>query len=525
MIKTGENRRDAEREERAEKYKEELECILNSLFSSAFSVSSAPLRFSPISLKGLQGGRASMGTGGAGIHAGMMAEHGVPGLAVAVARDGVEEYAEGFGTREIGTDAPVSPDTIFGVASVTKSFTALAIMQLHEAGKLSVDDPVTRYLPEFRTPDADATRAITLHHFLTHTSGLPPLPSRFFAFARSMAGDPAAGSKPAWSADHAPIDTFEELMAYLAEGGYALLGPPGAQFSYCNEGFALLGAIIEQVSGERYEPYVQQHILDPAGMTRSTYDVATLRTFDDVITFHAARQTDGKREVYAAPNWLYSSVWSPAGSLNTTVRDLLRYLEIYRTGGITGDARLLSAEGITRMTTPYAPRSSPGSSYGYGLGVIPDYHGQKLIKHGGGRKGISAEIIVAPALGFTGAAIANLAGIPVATVTLAALNCTLDLPVSATIEEYEDVPCPADLLPRYTGIYRGGEGQQIRVSAEDGTLVYAFEGKRIAARPVGEHAFALMTETGEVYTRFVTPDGATASAMAMGSRIIPRTQN
>ena len=135
---------------------------------------------------------------------GMMAEHGVPGLAVAVARDGAEVYAEGFGTREIGTDAPVTPDTIFGVASVTKSFTALAIMQLHEAGKLSVDDPVTRYLPAFRTPDAEATRAITLHHFLTHTSGLPPLPSRFFAFARSMEGDPAAGSKPAWSADHAP---------------------------------------------------------------------------------------------------------------------------------------------------------------------------------------------------------------------------------------------------------------------------------------------------------------------------------
>jgi CubicO group peptidase (beta-lactamase class C family) len=453
---------------------------------------------------------------------GMMAAHDVPGLAVAVARDGAEVYAEGFGRRETGADACVTPDTIFGVASVTKSFTALAIMQLHEAGKLSVDDPVTRYLPEFRTPDAAATRAITLHHFLTHTSGLPPLPSRFFAFARSMEGDPAAGSKPAWSADHAPIDTYEHLMDYLAEGGYTLLGPPGAQFSYCNEGFALLGAIIERVSGQGYEPYVQRHILDPAGMTRSTYDVATLRAFPDIVTFHAARQTDGKREVYAAPNWLYSSVWSPAGGLNSTVRDLLRYLEIYRTGGMTGEARLLSAAGIARMTTPYAPRSSPGSSYGYGLGVIPDYHGLKLVKHGGGRKGIAAEVIAAPAIGFTGAAIANLAGVPVATVTLAALNRTRGLPVGATIEEYEDSACPIDRLPHYTGTYRGGEGQRITVSAEDGALIYAFEGKRIVARPVGEHAFVLATETGEVYTRFVTADGAPAAALAMGSRIITR---
>jgi len=453
---------------------------------------------------------------------GMMANHRVPGFAVAVAQEGTEVYAEGFGERELGMGAPVTPDTVFGVASVTKSFTALAIMQLAEAGKLSVDDPVTRYLPEFHTPDREATRAMTLHHFLSHTAGLPPLPSRFFAFARSMTDDPAAGSKPAWAADHAPIETYEDLMAYLAEGGYTLLGPPGAQFSYCNEGFALLGAIIERVSEQPYEAYVQRHILDPAGMTHSTFDVATLRTFPDVVTFHAAREKDGEREVYAAPNWLYSSVWSPAGGLNATVRDLLRYLEIYRTGGTVGDERLLSAAGVARMTTPHAPRSSPASSYGYGLGVTPDYHGRKLIKHGGGRKGISAEVIAVPETGFTGAAIANLAGVPVATVTLAALNGTLGLPVEAKIEEYADATCPPERLPMYAGTYRAGEGQNIAVTAEAGALVYAFEGKRLAARPVGKDAFVLTTETGEMYIRFLTDDDVPASAMAIGSRIIPR---
>lgn len=189
---------------------------------------------------------------------GVREQNAVPGLAVAVGREGVEVYAAGFGEREIGAGAPVTPDTVFGVASVTKSFTALAVMQLHEAGKLSVDDPVTRYLPEFRTPDAEATRAITLHHFLTHTAGFPPLPSRFFAFARSAEGDAAAGGKPSWAADHAPIDTYEDLMDYLAEGGYMMLGAPGKRFSYCNEGFALLGAIIARVSGQPYEEYVKR---------------------------------------------------------------------------------------------------------------------------------------------------------------------------------------------------------------------------------------------------------------------------
>jgi CubicO group peptidase (beta-lactamase class C family) len=449
-------------------------------------------------------------------------KHRAPGMAVAVARDGAEVYAEGFGEREIGGGAAVTPDTVFGVASVTKSFTALAIMQLAEAGKLAVDDPVRRYLPEFGTPDPAATRAITIHHFLSHTAGFPPLPSRFFAFARSAEGDPAAGGKPSWAADHPPIDTYEDLIAYLAAGGYEMLGPPGAQFSYCNEGFALLGAIVERVSGEGYEAYVQRHILDPAGMTRSSYAVAKLGDYPDVVTFHAARGTGAEREIYAAPNWLYSSVWSPAGSLNTTVRDLLRYLEIYRTGGMAGRERLLSAEGIARMTTPHAPWSEPQSSYGYGLGVIPDYHGVKVIRHGGGRKGISANVTVVPERGFTAAVIANLAGVPVADVTLAALNAELGLPLNAPLGAYADDPCPPDRLARYTGTYRSGEGANITVTAEDGALVVAFEGHQITARPVGEDAFVLKTETGEQYTRFLVSDGAAARAMTMGSRIVPR---
>lgn len=449
-------------------------------------------------------------------------KHQAPGLAAAVAQDGGEVYAEGFGERELGGGAPVTPDTVFGVASVTKSFTALAIMQLAEAGKLAVEDPVTRYLPEFRTPDLDATRAITIHHFLSHSAGFPPLPSRFFAFARSAEGDPAAGGKPAWAADHAPIDTFEDLMDYLAAGGYEMLGPPGAQFSYCNEGFALLGAIVERVSGEGYEAYVQRHILAPAGMTHSGYAVAQLREFPEVVTFHASRDKDGTKEIYAAPNWLYSSVWSPAGSLNTTVRDLLRYLEIYRTGGMVGGDRLLSDEGIARMTTPHAPRSSPEASYGYGLAVIPNYHGVKVIRHGGGRKGISADVTVVPERGFTAAAIANLAGVPVGQVTLAALNAELGLPLDTAVGEYADAPCPPERFARYTGNYRSGEGANITVTAEDGALVVAFEGKRITARPVGEDAFALLTETGEQYTRFLVRDGGTAQAMTMGSRIVPR---
>ncbi len=453
---------------------------------------------------------------------GLVARHDIPGLALVAARDGAEVYAEGFGVREVGGADPTTPDTIFGVASVSKGFTALAIMQLVEAGKLAVDDPVARYLPAFRTPDPDAARATTIHHFLTHTAGLPPLPSRFFALARATAGDPFAAPKPAWAADHAPLDSADDLLAYLAGLDFAPLGPPGAHFSYSNEGFALLGVIAERVSGRPYADYVRAHILDPLGMARSTFDAAALADLPDVATLHAACEADGRREVAAAPQRTYTPLWYPAGGLNTSARDLLRYLEIYRAGGVSGGVRLLSAAGIARMTTPHTAGGSPRACYGYGLGVIPDYHGVAIIQHGGGSKGIAAQVMVARGAGYTGAALANLAEVLTDRAALAPLNRILGRPADSKLVEYQDAAYPPEQRCRYVGTYQGGEGQHLTVTLEDGRLVWTIGGKTPPARPVGDHAFVLTTPSGEVYARFLLHADRPAWAVAMGSRIVPR---
>lgn len=453
---------------------------------------------------------------------GLLARQGVPGLAVAAAREGAEVYAEGFGVREVGGAEPITPDTIFGVASVTKGFTALAIMQLAEAGKLAVEDPVIRYLPAYRTPDPAAARATTLHHFLTHTAGLPPLPSRFFALARAAAGDLFAAKKPDWVADHAPLDSADDLLRYIADLDFALLGPPGAQFSYCNEGFALLGAIVERVGDRPYADYVQTHILDPLGMTRSTFDGAALADLPDVATLHVARDEGGQKRVVAAPQRTYIPLWYPAGGLNTTVRDLLRYLEIYRTGGTFGGARLLSAAGIARMTAPHTPGGSPRADYGYGLGVVRDYHGATVIQHGGGSKGIAAQVIAAPEAGYAGAAIANLAEVPADRAALAPLNGLLGLPAGAKLAEYGTSPYPPEQLRRYAGTYRGGEGQRLVATLDGDDLAWSVSGERRPARPVGDHGFVLTTSAGEMYARFLVRGDAPAWAVALGSRIVPR---
>ena len=451
-----------------------------------------------------------------------MARHEIPAVALAVAREGAEVFAEGFGTREVGTEDAITPDTIFGVASVTKGFTALAIMQLADAGKLAVDDPVVRYLPAYRTPDAAGTRATTLHHFLTHTAGLPPLPSRFFALARATAGDPFATPPPAWFADHPPLDNADDLLAFIAESEFAPLGAPGERFSYCNEGFALLGAIVERASDRTYADYLRVQILDPLGMARSTFDRGMLTGRVDVATLHAARETDGRRVILPAPQPSYVPLWYPAGGLNTTARELLRYLEIYRTGGVSDGARLLSGAGIARMLTPHTAGGGPGAGYGYGLGIRRDYHGVKIVQHGGGSKGIAAHVLVAPGRRYTAAALTNLADVPADRLALAPLNRLLDLPIATPFVEYGAADYPPEQLRRYAGTYRGGEGQQLVTDVADERLLVRLAGREIVARPVGDGAVVLDLPSGEMYARFLVEGDDDAWAVALGSRIIPR---
>lgn len=459
-----------------------------------------------------------------------MAVTDAPGLAAAFARDGSEVYARGYGERDVDRNLPVTPDTVFGVASVTKSFTAVAIMQLQEAGKLSVHDPVTRYLPELRTPDPEHTRAVTIHHFLTHSSGLPPLPSRWFAFVRDLTPADLAWLAPHLAEyiphpfpAHTPIDSSEALMDFIAACPFRLLGPPGARFSYGNEGFALLGAIVERVSGRPYPDYVQAHILAPTGMTRSTFDVDTALALGDTARPYAAVTEDGGRRIAPVEPWMRSRVWDPAGGLFSTTRDLLHYLEVYRTGGTVHGERLLSEASVQQMTAPHIVQHRPGASYGYGLGVHTDFHGATLIEHGGGRRSIAADVAAIPQRGITAAVLCNMAETPVEAVITGGLNALLGLPVATPRLTHGDHTCPPAQLAAYAGTYRSGEGGLLTVTTDTTSLLIAFErdGQPLPARPVAEHAFLVTPPKGEDrYLRFV-PDGD-AYALAFGSRLIHR---
>ncbi len=401
----------------------------------------------------------------------------VPGAIIALAKDGEQIYEHAFGYSDVELQQEITLDTVFGIGSITKSFSCIAILQLEEAGKLSVTDPVVTHLPQFRFGDEEASGQIAIHHFMSNSSGIPPLSSLFGAMRRSIEGDPDYSHfLPPFDTksiqELAYIDTYDDLLAYLSASGLSLLGGAGSQFSYSNDAFGLLGAIIEKVSGMPYEVYVKKHILEPAGMTNTGFSISDLPEDTAISTLYTKRLTDGKPELFASPYWLDAPAQRAAGFLKSTARDMLRFAEIFRTGGCAGDVRILSEVSVTQMMTPHIGIDS-FIHYGYGLFITPSphYHGGSLVEHSGGIKGVSAQMHFLPEAGITGIVLINADGaFAVRGLLAAALNALHERPVDTPEFSYPSYVPGTPAMTEYSGDYSSSEGSCVSVSLSGETL-------------------------------------------------------
>lgn len=454
-------------------------------------------------------------------------EFQVPGAIVAVAKEGELLYEKTFGYRDREEKAPIDLDTVFGIGSITKSFTCLAIMQLQEEGKLSIHDPVVTYLPEFRTRDEAHTKAVTIHHFMTHSPGLPPLPALIPAMLPSLKADPTAEEllKQFEKDCKEPIDTYEQLMAYIAEHPYELLGPPGTEFSYCNEAYGLLGAVIERVSGKKYEAYVQEHILQPLGMDRSVFYVEELGEDDNSTMLYTPRVKDGVREALRAPGWWDSPSMLAAGFLKSTARDMLRYADVYRTGGASGDVRVISEESASQMTAPHI-KTDLVRSYGYGLGVQSFHEKYTLIQHTGGLKGITSVMFIIPEAGLTGVVLTNVDDAPISNLVLGLLNSLFDRPLETPLVTFAPYEAPLAQLQESNGTYKSGEGDEVKIRFDeaDKQLMLAAGGEELPLRPIGEDSFLLNRNNIDMQVRFVRNSEGQVKRFVMGGRQMPKVE-
>jgi CubicO group peptidase (beta-lactamase class C family) len=299
-----------------------------------------------------------------------LTETRLPGLSAAIVKGDEVIWSRGFGFRNLETGQAATPNTIYSIGSVTKSFTCLAIMQLAEAGKLKIDDAVDKYFPFDIRPGG---KKVKIWHFMSHTSGIPAL-----AYAESVISG-VIGSVDHWF----PIATYNDLLTFMQDAGDWTLNKPGERWFYLNEGYALLGRIVEVASGMPYVDYVTKHILQPLGMDRSVF------TKDEVEGDHDSaipyvNWAEGKR---IPSTYAYGTITADGG-LVSSVLDLAKYISMYLRRGKTDNGKLLSKDSITEMETPRVAtpvKESPfgEEGYGYGLGSKSDFLGHTLIGHGG----------------------------------------------------------------------------------------------------------------------------------------------
>lgn len=276
--------------------------------------------------------------------------------AIAVAKDGEIVYANGYGTTDEAGTADITAGTPFEIGSVTKGFTAAAVMQLVDAHKVRLDDRVSRYVPEY-----PAARTVTVRQLLYQVSGIPDYTeTKNFVKWATTKSDP--GSVPG-------------ILRLIA--GKPLEFPPGTKWAYSNTNYILLGRIIEIASREPYDAYIRKHILEPAGMTH-TVTIAGEKSLHDFPVGYARENGAFVPAPRFAANWAWA-----AGNLVSTVGDLVRWdREFFR-------GHIVPPRDVTLMTTPLKLPNGTSTNYGFGW-VADTQSGHKRIWHNGGTFGFGA---------------------------------------------------------------------------------------------------------------------------------------
>ena len=432
----------------------------------------------------------------------LITKYMIPGVAIGLAQNAISIYEKGFGFRNIDNQLPVTMNTVFGIASVTKSFTCIAILQLQEAGKLSVQDPVVKYLPEFSTL-TNATDKMTVHHFMTHSAGLPPLPTILYANKKSMDTNQSEYSDfKNNDSNQKSIHDYEQLMEFISQLEFDLLGEPGSEFSYSNDSYALLGAIIERVSGVPYERYIKENILLPAGMVNSCFLFEELQSNKNITSLYASRKKDNEAEIYEDSTWLDAPSMRAAGYLKSTVRDMLKCTEIFTNNGKVGENQILNTNSVQQMIYPHI-EFAPGKYYGYGFIITPNYHGGTLVEHGGNFKGIASQLCIIPEREIAGVILTNLARVPSPTILKGALNIFENRNFYAIPESYEEFECALQEQYEYEGTYISIAENRFTISVEDGILKFSLYDESIPIQCIGKDLFLASVRDQSEVIRFI----------------------
>jgi CubicO group peptidase (beta-lactamase class C family) len=371
-----------------------------------------------------------------------------PGGVVLVTRKGEVVYKKAFGMANVELDVPMKDEMVFNIGSITKQFTAVAVLQLAERGKLSLTDDMTKYLPDYPA----GGRKITVENLLTHTAGIPDSAPEAVASLQ--------GRKDLVSLQEI-ISTFKNRPLDFA---------PGTRWSYSNNGYMLLGAIIEKVSGLSYPAYLEKNIFKPAGMTRTLFGDDQLLIKNRAASYVYSR---AESRFLNARNDKVETAYS-AGAIQSTAEDLFKWNQALNSH------RLINKESLEKAQTEYKLLDGRGTHYGYGW-FVGNIQGSPLVEHGGNMGGFMSHAIYLPRedlfvvvlYNFRAARLPEfLAG------DLAALAIGKPFNIRETALD-------ENLLKTYAGVYEE-EGVERLITVENGKLFY----QRVGANKMNMKPYA-----------------------------------
>jgi CubicO group peptidase (beta-lactamase class C family) len=296
---------------------------------------------------------------------------GLAGLAVGVVKSGELVYAQGVGVRNLATREPVTPRSIFEMASISKPFVATAIVQLVEQGKLALEAPIVTYLPYFRLKDL-RYKEITVQQMLSHTSGMPDV------------------AEYNW---HEPEDDEAALERYVRSlADEELIAAPGAKYAYSNIAFDVLGDVVAKVSGQPFEAYVKTHLLKPLGMHDSTFLRREVPP-DLAVTPHIGAPLQALADAYP-----YHRAHGPSGGLHSNVVEMSQWAIANLNRGRFKNNQIVQPESYDLLWHPYVQTGDEGWEEVVGLSWFFGHHrGRPIIHHGGSDPGFNSHLVLIPA--------------------------------------------------------------------------------------------------------------------------------
>lgn len=420
-------------------------------------------------------------------------QKGYPGMAISIRGPEGILFERGFGYRDIENEKPADQDTMFGIASMSKSLTALACCLLHIEGKLDLSDPIRKYFPSLLIPKVP-DECVTLKTIAMHQTGLPPLPPLEWSIAMNSIEEDSLWYRHMLKTAPNKMNNIEQIVEYLAAGSYKMLGAPGEFMSYSNEGYALLSYVVDQAAGISLEKFLHKRIFKPLGMERSVLDAdaeSAKAMAGGNITSLFERDENG--QLVQDDNWSVLPPFRGCACVKSTASDMTRYYKMLSERGVWEGQQIVPEEAVELLIGKEFPlRKQPYYCLGLTKSLLAD---RCVCQHTGGLHGVSSMGGFLEG-GYAATVLCNEGEVDVEPFQWACYNYILGLP----LEERHDWAVPSgknfSMPEALCGDYLAEEGLPAHtiVTVENGTLKADYNGVKTVLQYCSGTIFAAVAE-------------------------------